>query len=127
MEVLDKTDLMLLQHPEMWGNDYPNAYKDIVTWGKESSHSETCPIKVGCPECIAESKIECIAAIKKSMEASEKYYNEQNANGEMNAIKWKKYNDEKHRQLIEILVLEGKHPEPKKKKPVFRNGLYEQR
>lgn len=31
---LDAIDIMLLQHPEMWGNDYPNAYKDIVTWGK---------------------------------------------------------------------------------------------
>jgi hypothetical protein len=90
----------------------------------EKSHSTTCPNQVGCPECIAEAKIECIIAIKNSMEANEKSYNFQVERGLMNAEKWKKYNDLKHKQLIEILVLEGKHPEPQKSKPRFRNGLY---
>jgi len=88
------------------------------------NHSDTCPIKQGCPECIAEAKIECIKAIKASMEINEKVYNHQVDTGEMNAVLWKKYNTLKHKQLLDILVLEGKHPKPPKDKPRFRNGLY---
>jgi hypothetical protein len=88
------------------------------------SHSDTCPIQVGCPECIAESKIECIIAIRRSMEANTKCYNNEVDRGTMNAEKYKKYINRQHEQRIEILVLEGKHPEPIKKKPRFRNGLW---
>jgi len=38
LEELDETDLMLLQHPEMWGNDYSNAYEDIISYGR--NHKE---------------------------------------------------------------------------------------
>lgn len=30
---LDAIDIMLLQYPELWGNDYPNAYRDITSYG----------------------------------------------------------------------------------------------
>ena len=42
---LDKIDLMLLQHPEMWGNDYPNAYKDIISWGSTMKNTLIGPVE----------------------------------------------------------------------------------
>ena len=57
------------------------------------SHSATCPVRVGCPECIAEITAELIIAKKISMEANTKLYNMEVDRGEMNAVKYKRYID----------------------------------
>ena len=44
--------------------------------------------------------------------------------GGMNAVKFKQYSDRQAKQLIEILVLEGKHPKPDKEKRRFYKGTW---
>ena len=51
LDALDLTDLMLLQHPEMWGNDYSNAYYDIKSYGADiPAEKKTSIVKI-CIDC----------------------------------------------------------------------------
>ena len=60
LDALDLTDLMLLQHPEMWGNDYPNAYYDIKSYGAVApAEKKTYFLCFDCKEMTTLVKNEC--------------------------------------------------------------------
>ena len=73
---LDKTDVMLLQHPEMWGNDYPNAYKDIVSNGYEYTTEEVITVKPIITKTSSIKEYETIYAMGRALEGCDEEFDD---------------------------------------------------